>query len=104
MCRAIDDERKGKPQVHVFSQNDRNVKEFWDEVAKFDASHSGWANGIPTISPDDGKDEEWEKATEQKMFQLSDASGNPFLFSLPFSLIFACQLENQLFLRLSDLH
>jgi len=62
--------------VHVFSQNDRNIKEFWDEVAKFDSSSSGWTNGIPTISPDDGKDEEWEKSNEQKMFQLSDASGS----------------------------
>jgi len=76
LCRAIDDERKGKPQVHVFSQNDRNIKEFWDEVAKFDSSSSGWTGGIPSISPDDGKDEEWEKSNEQKMFQLSDASGS----------------------------
>jgi gelsolin len=76
LCRAIDDERKGKPQVHVFSQNDRNVKEFWDEVAKYDSSSSSWPNGIPTITPDDGKDEEWEKSNEQKLFQLSDASGS----------------------------
>jgi len=83
LCRAIDDERKGKPQVHVFSQSDRNVKEFWDEVAKFDSSSSSWPNGVPAISPDDGKDEEWEKATEQKLFQLSDASGFYYFFLIP---------------------
>jgi len=76
LCRAIDDERKGKPQVHVFSQTDRNVKEFWDEVAKFDSSSSSWPNGVPQVAPDDGKDEEWEKSNDQKLFQLSDSSGS----------------------------
>jgi len=76
LCRAIDDERKGKPQVHVFSQTDKNVREFWDEIAKFDSNHSGWTNGVPSISPDDGKDEEWEKSNDQKLFKLSDESGS----------------------------
>jgi len=76
LCRAIDDERKGKPRINVFSQTDRNIKEFWDEVAKFDSSSSSWPGGVPQISPDDGKDEEWEKSNEQKLFQLSDASGS----------------------------
>jgi len=76
LCRAIDDERKGKPQVHVFSQNDKNVREFWDEIAKHDKSSSSWTNGVPTISPDDGKDEEWEKSNDQKLFKLSDESGS----------------------------
>jgi len=76
LCRAIDDERRGKPQVQVFSQTDRNVKEFWDEVAKFDSTSGSWPNGVPAVAPDDGKDEEWERSTEQKLFQLSDASGS----------------------------
>jgi len=76
LCRAIDDERRGKPQVQVFSQTDRNVKEFWDEVAKFDSTSGSWPNGVPAVAADDGKDEEWEKSTEQKLFQLSDASGS----------------------------
>jgi len=76
LCRAIDDERKGKPRINVFSQTDRNIREFWDEVAKYDSSSKDWVNGVPTIAGDDGKDEEWEKSNEQKLFQLSDASGS----------------------------
>jgi len=76
LCRAIDDERKGKPQVHVFSQNDKNVAEFWANFKDHDPAFSSWPNGVPQVAPDDGKDEEWEKSNNQRMFKLSDASGS----------------------------
>jgi len=75
LCRAIDDERKGKPKQLVYSQTAKDVKEFWDAFKDLDPAYSTWPNGIPQVGPDDGKDEEWEKASEQRMFKLSDATG-----------------------------
>jgi len=76
LCRAIDDERKGKPKQLVYSQGAKDVKEFWDQLAPLDPASSGWPGGIPQINPDDGKDDEWEKNNEQKMFKLSDSTGS----------------------------
>lgn len=75
LCRALDDERKGKPEVHVYSENDKDIKEFWDQLKDLDPNSGSWANGVPTVGADDGKDEEWEKAVAPKLFHLSDASG-----------------------------
>jgi len=87
--RAIDDERKGKPEVVVFSQSDdiasneemrifagyfsdigEEVKQ--GEAASVDATKAFFAK----ITEDTGgSDEDWEKAAEKKLYQLSDASG-----------------------------
>jgi len=75
LCRAIDDERKGKPQVHVFSQTDKNVAEFWENFKTHDPAFSSWPNGVPQVDPDDGKDGEWEKSNNQRLFKLSDSTG-----------------------------
>jgi len=76
LCRAIDDERKGKPKQLVYSQGAKDVKEFWDQLAPLDPASSSWPGGIPQVNPDDGKDDEWEKNNEQKMFKLSDSTGS----------------------------
>lgn len=75
LCRTLDDERKGKPEVHVFSQMDKDAKEFWDMLAPHDDTSASWVNGIADVCPDDGKDEEWEKAKPTLLFHLSDESG-----------------------------
>jgi len=76
LCRAIDDERKGKPKQLVYSQGAKDVKEFWDQFKDLDPAYASWPNGIPEVNPDDGKDDEWEKSNEQRMFRLSDATGS----------------------------
>lgn len=72
MCRALDDERRGKPEVHVFRQGDKDELEFWEAF--------GQANGqtyatVPTIAADAGDDAAWEKDSAKKLYKLSDASG-----------------------------
>lgn len=74
LCRAIDDERKGKPEVHVFSETDKDIKEFWDQV-KEHVVDGGWDGDVPAVNEDDGKDDEWEKGSAPRMFHLSDESG-----------------------------
>jgi len=76
LCRAIDDERKGKPKQFVYSQGAKDVKEFWDYFKDLDPAFPTWPGGIPQVGPDDGKDAEWEKANEQRMFRLSDSTGS----------------------------
>lgn len=88
--RAIDDERKGKPEVVVFSQTDDIEKSeemrvfagyFTDigeevkagEPASVEATKAFFAK----ISTDVGGDDaEWEKASDKSLWQLSDASGS----------------------------
>lgn len=87
--RAIDDERKGKPEVLVFSQTDsvasndemclfagyfedigEEVKQ--GEKASVEATEAFFAK----INEDTGgSDELWEKDSEKKLYQLSDESG-----------------------------
>jgi len=87
--RAIDDERKGKPEVVVFSQTDDISKN--EEMCVFagyfadigEEVKAGEAASVEAttaffgkISEDvGGSDAEWEKASEKKLYQLSDASG-----------------------------
>jgi len=65
MARAIDDERKGKPNVHVFEEGDGDdtEKKFWDGV--------GGKINIPATAGDDKA----PNARPKKLFRLSDASG-----------------------------
>jgi len=61
----LDSERKGKCEVVVIDQVDKDYpEEFWSLLG-----------GEGAIKADDGDDEKWEKATEKRMFQLSDAGG-----------------------------
>jgi len=66
LCRALDDERKGKPEIEVFMQGDKDADDFW----KFFGT-----SGVPEIQPECGDDEEWEKKSDKCLCQLSDASG-----------------------------
>lgn len=76
LCRAIDDERKGKPKLETYMQNGKDVAEFWANFKDLDPTFSTWPKGIPTVGPDDGKDMEWEKSSEQRLFRLSDSTGD----------------------------
>lgn len=69
LCRAIDDERKGAPEVHVFRQGDKDEHEFFDAL--------GEAPGPDGISEEGPGDAEYEKgaAGVKKLFKLSDAEG-----------------------------
>jgi len=69
LCRAIDDERKGKPEVHVITQGDSDEKEFFEKFFPDGAGYEG------KISDETGDDEDWEKQSEKRLFQLSNASG-----------------------------
>jgi len=87
--RMIDDERKGKPEVLVFSQSDKAsmddslqlfagyFEDIGEEVkagepASLEATETFFAN----ISADLGADDEdWEKDSNKRLLQLSDASG-----------------------------
>jgi gelsolin len=67
LCRAIDDERRGKPEVEVFAQGDKDAGEFWKAFG-LDAEPA-------EIPADSGDDAEWEKKSEKRLLHLSDASG-----------------------------
>jgi len=65
MARAIDDERKGKPEVHVFEEDDGDDVEkiFWDGL--------GGKKDIPSEAGNDANPD----VRPKKLFRLSDASG-----------------------------
>lgn len=66
-CRAIDDERKGLPEVIVLEEGMKDDA-FWKELGGF---------GSVKSAEEGGKDEEAERAlgATKKLFRLSDASG-----------------------------
>jgi gelsolin len=65
LCRALDDERKGLAAVHVFEEKG-DCKEFWAALG---------SQGAVKSAEEGGDDNEHEKASEKRLFQLSDASG-----------------------------
>jgi len=65
LCRAIDDERAGKPVVTVFAQGDKDEHEFWAALG----------SGPEGVSADDDADLVHEAAGEKKLFRLSDVDG-----------------------------
>jgi gelsolin len=67
LCRALDDERGGKPEVHVFRQGDSDEKEFFAFI-------EDWKEGA-AITADAGDDASWEKESKKVLFQLSDSTG-----------------------------
>jgi len=66
VCRALDDERKGKPVITVIEEGDRDDAAFWN--------HLGGKGPIKSAD-EGGSDLEAEKGDEKRLFQLSDASG-----------------------------
>jgi gelsolin len=66
LCRALDDERKGLPKVHVFEENGKDLAEFWKVLG---------GQGPVKTAEEGGDDNEAEKASEKRLFRLSDASG-----------------------------
>jgi len=84
LCRAIDDERKGKPEVHVYRQGDSDENEFFKFFGDGKVPEAG------AIPDDDGCDEEWEKKSEKRLFQLSDATGK-----LEFKLVAETKVEKK---------
>jgi gelsolin len=65
LSRALDDERKGLPQVHVLEEGDGNA-DFWKFLGGQGAVQSAEAGG---------DDNEAEKGDTKRLFRLSDASG-----------------------------
>jgi len=69
LCRAMDDERAGLPKVHIYREGENDpdfLKAFW----------SFFPGGRPQPVAKDGEDDAaWEKASDKRLFQLSDASG-----------------------------
>jgi gelsolin len=66
LCRAIDDERKGKPEVHVFAQGDKDEIDFFKAMG---------LEAVPEISGEVSDDAEWEKQSNKELWQLSDKTG-----------------------------
>jgi len=71
LCRQIDDERNGKPEVVVIAQRDSDA---FDEFYK----HLGAASleEAEANIPEGGCDNEWEKKQTPRLFHLSDSSGS----------------------------
>jgi len=70
LCRALDDERKGLPQVHVIEEGDKTADSaaFW--------KHLGGEGAVKSAAEGGSDDEaEAQNSKIRKLFQLSDASG-----------------------------
>lgn len=67
LCRAIDDERKGQPEVNVYNEGDKDEGEFWEAL--------GDAPGDDGVPADVGGDDVHEQAGNKKLFRLSDEEG-----------------------------
>lgn len=65
LVRAFDSERGGKPEVVVHEQGQED-EEFWQALGG-----KGEVKGVDEVV----EDEEWEKASDKKLFKLSDESG-----------------------------
>jgi len=76
LCEAISAERGGRPKHDTYTQTGKDVGEFWSQFKDLDPDYKNWKGGIPTIKADDGKDHEWEKGSDLRMFKLTDATGD----------------------------
>jgi hypothetical protein len=65
LCRAIDDERGGKPTVTVYTQGDKDEHEFYAALG----------SGPEGVSEHDDNDIAAEAAGAKKLFRLSDQGG-----------------------------
>jgi len=66
LSRALADERKGLPRINVLEESGKDLSEFWAAIG---------GQGAVKSAEEGGDDLEHEKATEKRLFQLSDASG-----------------------------
>jgi gelsolin len=66
LSRALADERKGLPKISVLEETGKDLAEFWTVIG---------GQGPVKSAEEGGDDLEHEKATEKRLFQLSDASG-----------------------------
>jgi len=75
LCRAMDDERAGLPQVYIYREGENDpdfLRAFW----------SFFPGGKQQQVAKDGEDDAaWEKASDKRLFRLSDSSGK-LTFSL----------------------
>jgi gelsolin len=67
LSRALADERKGLPRITVFEESGKDLADFW---------HLLGGQGPVKSAEEGGDDAEHEKASEKRLFQLSDASGS----------------------------
>jgi gelsolin len=65
LSRALDDERKGLPKVHVLEEGDKDA-DFWKLLG---------GQGPIKSAEEGGDDNEAEKGDSKRLFRLSDASG-----------------------------
>ena len=89
LCRAIDDERKGKPEVYVVTEGDKgddHLDDFWKIL--------GGEKPIKAAG-EGGKDDDWEKQGTKKLFRISDESGK---------LTFKLEVEGKIFRSKFDSH
>jgi len=66
LSRALDDERGGKPKVTVFTQGDKDAKEFWSLL-------EGGEGDVPDSSG--VSDEKWQEVKDKKIFVFTDKGG-----------------------------
>eukprot|EP00158_Paraphelidium_tribonemae_P008147 Partr_v1_DN28494_c1_g1_i2_m41271 putative gelsolin len=66
-ARALDDERKGLPKVHVFNQDDGKDEEFWTALGD---------KGTVKPASAGGDDKDAASGFTKKLFRLSDATGS----------------------------
>jgi len=66
LCRSLDSERSGKPEVIVQEEGSED-QEFWNSIG---------GKGAILDSSKVPHDDEWENATEKKLFKLSDEKGS----------------------------
>jgi len=66
LSRALVDERKGLPKIHVFEENGKDLAPFWKAIG---------GQGPVKSAEEGGDDAEHEKSSDKILFRLSDASG-----------------------------
>jgi len=66
ISRALADERKGLPRINVLEESGKDLGEFWTAIG---------GQGPVKTAEEGGDDLEFEKGSEKRLFQLSDASG-----------------------------
>jgi gelsolin len=66
LARALDDERGGKPTVTVFSQGDKDAKEFWSLLEGGEGEVAAEA---------ETSDEKWQEVKDKKIYVFTDKDG-----------------------------
>jgi len=66
LSRALDDERGGKPTVTVFTEGDKDAKEFWQLLEGGEG---------PVTASHEVSDEKWQEVKDKKLFVFTDKDG-----------------------------